>query len=150
MAGMPWLDVHCLGCGTSRAIDLRTVDRHPLASVGTLVLGLRCSWCPGSAPMPQILGLHALPPAGAACPARFSAAQSWRSSLKRGACGRPKKWPGRARPFSVSDQASRYWAAWALAACRSASLRNAITVTLRVRYEGSTTFNWPSCSYSET
>jgi Transposase DDE domain len=37
---------------TSRAIDLRTVDRHPLASVGTLVLGLRCSWCPGSAPMP--------------------------------------------------------------------------------------------------
>jgi hypothetical protein len=50
-------------CGTSRAIDLRTVDRHPLASVGTLVLGLRCSWCPGSAPMPKPLGLYALPPA---------------------------------------------------------------------------------------
>jgi hypothetical protein len=33
--------VFCPGCGTSRAIDLRTVDRHPLASVGTLVLGLR-------------------------------------------------------------------------------------------------------------
>jgi hypothetical protein len=32
--------------GRSRAIDLRTVDRHPPASVGTLVLGLRCSWCP--------------------------------------------------------------------------------------------------------
>src|SRR5271166_29687 len=61
IAGTPWLDVHCPGCGTSRAIDLRTVDRHPLASVGTLVLGLRCSWCPGSAPMPKILGLHALP-----------------------------------------------------------------------------------------
>ncbi len=29
----------------------RTVDRHPLASVGSLVLGLRCSLCPGSAPM---------------------------------------------------------------------------------------------------
>jgi hypothetical protein len=43
-------------CGTSQAIDLRTVDRHPLASVGTLVLGLRCSWCPGSAPMPKLLG----------------------------------------------------------------------------------------------
>jgi site-specific recombinase XerD len=27
--------------GTSRAIDLRTVDRHPLASAGTLALGLR-------------------------------------------------------------------------------------------------------------
>jgi hypothetical protein len=35
----------------------------PLASVGTLVLGLRCSWCPGSAPMPKLLGLYALPPA---------------------------------------------------------------------------------------
>jgi hypothetical protein len=39
VAGTPWLDVFCPGCGTSRAIDLRTVDRPPLASVGTLVLG---------------------------------------------------------------------------------------------------------------
>jgi hypothetical protein len=62
IAGMPWLDVYCPGCGTSHAIDLRKVDRHPLASVGTLMLGLRCSWCPGSAPMPKLLGLHALPP----------------------------------------------------------------------------------------
>ena len=53
LAGTPWLDVFCPGCGTSRAIDLRTIDRHPLASVGTLVLGLRCSWCAGSAPMPR-------------------------------------------------------------------------------------------------
>ena len=29
IAGTPWLDVFCPGCGTSRAIDLRTVDRHP-------------------------------------------------------------------------------------------------------------------------
>jgi hypothetical protein len=63
LAGTPWLDVFCPGCGTSRAIDLRTIDRHPMASVGTLVLGLRCSWCPGSAPMPKLLGLFALPPA---------------------------------------------------------------------------------------
>jgi hypothetical protein len=41
LAGTPWLDVFCPGCGTSRVIDLRTLDRHPLASVGTLVLGLR-------------------------------------------------------------------------------------------------------------
>jgi Family of unknown function (DUF6494) len=40
VAGTPWLDVFCPGCGTSRAIDLRKVDRHPLASVATLVLGL--------------------------------------------------------------------------------------------------------------
>jgi hypothetical protein len=49
------------GCRTSRAIDIRTIDRHPLASVGLLVLALRCSWCPGSAPMPVITGLYAVP-----------------------------------------------------------------------------------------
>jgi hypothetical protein len=31
IAGTPWLDVLCPRCGTSRAIDLRTLDRHPLA-----------------------------------------------------------------------------------------------------------------------
>jgi hypothetical protein len=62
-AGTPWLDVYCPGCRTSRAIDIRTLDRHPLASVGSLVLGLRCSFCPGSAPMPVLTGLHAAPPA---------------------------------------------------------------------------------------
>jgi hypothetical protein len=36
------------------------LDRHPLASVGSLVLGLRCS-C--NAPMPVLTGLHAVPPA---------------------------------------------------------------------------------------
>jgi bifunctional non-homologous end joining protein LigD len=66
IAGTPWLDVFCPGCGTSRAIDLRQVDRHPLASVATLVLGLRCSWCPELAPMPKLLSLHALPPVSAA------------------------------------------------------------------------------------
>jgi hypothetical protein len=71
LAGTPWLDVFCPGCGTSRAIDLRKVDRHPLASVATLVLGLRCSWCPESAPMPRILGLHALPPAAKAVAANL-------------------------------------------------------------------------------
>jgi hypothetical protein len=30
IAGAPWLDVFCLGCGTSRAIDLRKVNRQPL------------------------------------------------------------------------------------------------------------------------
>jgi hypothetical protein len=62
--GTTWLDVFCPGCGTSRAIDLRTIDRHPLASIGALVLGLRCSWCPGSAPMPKLIGLRR-PVAGA-------------------------------------------------------------------------------------
>src|SRR5882762_6791659 len=63
MAGMPWLNVYCPGCKTIRAIDIRTIDRHPLASLVSLVIGLRCTWCPGSAPMPVAAGLHALPPA---------------------------------------------------------------------------------------
>jgi hypothetical protein len=63
VAGTPWLDVYCPGCRTSRAIDIRRVDRHPLASVGSLVIGLRCSFCPGNAPMPVLTGLHAVPPA---------------------------------------------------------------------------------------
>jgi hypothetical protein len=62
VAGTPWLEVYCPGCQTIRAIDIRTIDRHPLASVGSLVLGLRCSGCPGPAPMPKIMGLHAMPP----------------------------------------------------------------------------------------
>jgi hypothetical protein len=44
VAGMPYADVFCPGCRTSRSIDLRTIDRHPLASIGSLVLGLQCSW----------------------------------------------------------------------------------------------------------
>jgi hypothetical protein len=52
LAGTPWLDVFCAGCGTSRAIDLHTVDRHPLASVGTLVLGVLL--VPGPPGSPQV------------------------------------------------------------------------------------------------
>ena len=62
MAAGIWLDIYCPGCQTSRSLDLQAVDRHPLASVGSLVLGLRCSWCGGAAPMPRIMGLHAVPP----------------------------------------------------------------------------------------
>ena len=39
LAGTPWLDVNCPGCRTSRAIDIRKLDRHPLASVGIDGLG---------------------------------------------------------------------------------------------------------------
>jgi hypothetical protein len=55
-----------LAGGGAGVVDLRKIDRHRLASVATLVLGLRCSWCPELAPMPKTLGLHALPPAGKA------------------------------------------------------------------------------------
>ena len=42
----------------AEVIALEQAIDHP-----RLVLGLRCSWCPGSAPMPKLLGLYALPPA---------------------------------------------------------------------------------------
>jgi hypothetical protein len=63
LAGMPWLDVYCPGGCTSRTIDIRALDRHPLATVGSLAIGLKCSMCPGAAPLPVIRGLHAHPPA---------------------------------------------------------------------------------------
>ena len=43
-AGTPWLDVYCPSCGTGRPLDLRKLNRHPLASVGTLVLGRQVFW----------------------------------------------------------------------------------------------------------
>jgi hypothetical protein len=45
VAGTPWLDVFCPGCGPSRVIDLRTWT----------------SWCPGSAPMPRLSASASLP-----------------------------------------------------------------------------------------
>jgi hypothetical protein len=61
IAGTPWLDVFCAGCRTSRAIDLRTADRHPFASVGTLVLVLRLL-VSGLGANAEPAGLYALPP----------------------------------------------------------------------------------------
>jgi hypothetical protein len=63
VAGTPWLDVFCPGCGTSRPIDLRTVDRHPPGLGGHACARSALFVVPGSAPMPKLLGLYALPPA---------------------------------------------------------------------------------------
>src|SRR5215467_11565300 len=40
LAGTPRLDVYCPGCGTSRAIDIRTLDRHPLGGQSRIGLAL--------------------------------------------------------------------------------------------------------------
>lgn len=61
VAGYPWLEIGCPGCGTSRSIDLRDLDRHPEASIASLLIGLKCSWCRGRAPMPRLLGLYEWP-----------------------------------------------------------------------------------------
>jgi hypothetical protein len=62
IGGTPLLECSALAATPAgRSIRGRSTVT-PLASVATLVLGLRCSWFPESAPMPRILGLHALPP----------------------------------------------------------------------------------------
>jgi hypothetical protein len=65
---------------------------------------------------------------------------------------RHQKWPGESPAIvrSVGMAAAVYGAACAFASAMSASLRNDITVTLRVRYDGSTTCILPSFSYSDT
>lgn len=62
-AGTPWLEVLCPACATIGAVDLRRLDRHPEGAVSALVLGLTCARCGPHAPMPRLLGLHALQPA---------------------------------------------------------------------------------------
>ncbi|MFL9826934.1 hypothetical protein [Rhodoplanes sp. SY1] len=64
VAGTPWLEVLCPACSTIGAVDLRRLDRHPEGAVAALVLGLHCSRCGPHAPMPRLLGLHALPQTG--------------------------------------------------------------------------------------
>jgi hypothetical protein len=39
VSGGMWADVYCPGCHAGRGIALRTIDRHPVASFGSLVLG---------------------------------------------------------------------------------------------------------------
>jgi hypothetical protein len=52
------------GCQTAGLSCADHRQRHPEASIAALVLGLRCSRSCGNAPMPRLLGLHALPPFG--------------------------------------------------------------------------------------
>ena len=54
--------------------------------------------------------------------------------------------PGHFALAALQGRAARYCAACAFVAATSASLRNAMTVTLRVRYYGSTTCILPSFS----
>jgi hypothetical protein len=74
IAGTPWLDVFCPGCGTSRAIDLRTVDRlthwPPLAR-----------WCSAR----DAHGVRDPRHAEAARPLRVAAGERRKSPFLRGA-----------------------------------------------------------------
>jgi hypothetical protein len=65
-----------------RRVDLRRVDRQPEAAVASLVLGLICSRCGRAAPMPRLLGRHALPPNSCVPHSRDAGSiPAWRGSL---------------------------------------------------------------------
>ncbi len=49
-AGYPWLTYSCPGCRTFSSVDLRELDRHPGASISSLIPSLSCRWCMPNAP----------------------------------------------------------------------------------------------------
>jgi len=66
MAGYRWLEAYCAGCDQVKPVDLPAIDIHPRASLTSLTLLLRCQQCHGCGPLPQLIGLYRLPPAGVA------------------------------------------------------------------------------------
>jgi hypothetical protein len=56
-AGYRWMTVACPGCRTCRDVDLGAVDRHPDASVASLIPALSCCNCRPHAPLAQVKGL---------------------------------------------------------------------------------------------
>lgn len=59
LAGRPWLQVHCPGCDTIAAVDLRVVRRPATTALTAIAEKLACSRCLGSAPAPRIVRLTA-------------------------------------------------------------------------------------------
>jgi hypothetical protein len=54
LAGYRWLTVYCPGCGTVKEIDLAKIDRHPDASITSLIPDLSCRMCRPHAPFAQL------------------------------------------------------------------------------------------------
>lgn len=58
IAARRWfLWVHCPACRTTRAIDLRSLDRHPDAAITSLVPALSCRSCRPNAPFAELMQL---------------------------------------------------------------------------------------------
>jgi hypothetical protein len=53
-AGYRWMTVACPGCRTCREVDLAATDRHPDASIASLIPALSCRNCRPHAPLAQI------------------------------------------------------------------------------------------------
>jgi hypothetical protein len=54
-AGHPWLMFVCPACQQIGEIDLRKLDRHPNATIESLVLSLRCRRCRPNPPFVKLL-----------------------------------------------------------------------------------------------
>src|SRR5205085_12399157 len=52
-----FLSVRCPTCGTTNAIDLRTLDRHRDAAVTSLIPALSCRSCRPNAPFAELIQL---------------------------------------------------------------------------------------------
>src|SRR5215469_2242181 len=61
IAGRPWLTFVCPACRVIGEVDLRTLDRHPAATVESLIPSLSCRRCVPNAPFVRLLGLSNLP-----------------------------------------------------------------------------------------
>jgi hypothetical protein len=57
MAGYRWLSVYCRGCRQVAEVDLAALDRHPRASLSSLIPSLACRNCRGNESMPKLLGV---------------------------------------------------------------------------------------------
>jgi hypothetical protein len=53
-AGLPWLSFSCPACGQLGSIDLRTLDRHPRASISSLIPSVSCRRCSPNAPFAKL------------------------------------------------------------------------------------------------
>jgi hypothetical protein len=60
IAGRPWLTFVCPACRVIGEVDLRTLDRHPAATVESLIPSLSCRRCVPNAPFVRLLGLSNL------------------------------------------------------------------------------------------
>lgn len=61
--GKPLLGFYCPACGVTGTADLRVIDRHPAATVASLIPALSCQRCRPYPPFARLTGLAADPTA---------------------------------------------------------------------------------------
>jgi hypothetical protein len=60
-AGFRWLQIACPDCRSVGEVNLAALDRHPEASLSSLLPALSCRRCPNSRRMPRLVGLSVAP-----------------------------------------------------------------------------------------